>query len=51
MTELMMMQEELKMYPLGDIWDEYCRQCGVQADQSWFEAIKTYEQNVLLKRA
>ena len=51
MTELMMMQEELKMYPLGDVWNEYCRQCGVQADQSWFEAIKTYEQNVLLKRA
>ena len=51
MTELMMMQEELKMYPLGDVWNEYCRQCGVQADQSWFEAIKTYEQNVLLERA
>ena len=28
MTELMILQEELKTYPMGDVWDEYCRRCG-----------------------
>lgn len=51
MTELMIMQEELKMYPFGDVWEEYCRQCGVTADQSWFEEVKQYEKEVLSKRA
>lgn len=51
MTELMVRQEELKTYPLGEIWREYCRQCGVAADQSWFTEIEAYEQRVLAKRA
>lgn len=51
MTELMVMQEELKLYPFGDVWEEYCRQCGVTADQSWFEEVKQYEAEVLSKRA
>ncbi len=51
MTELMVMQEELKLYPFGDVWEEYCRQCGVKADQSWFEEVKQYEAEVLAKRA
>ncbi len=49
-TELMMMQEEIKMLPLGDVWAEYCNQCGVKADKSWFEEITAYEKDVLLKR-
>ncbi len=50
LTELMIMQEELKTYPFGDIWAEYCRQCGVPADKSWFEAIKNYEMKTLARR-
>ncbi len=50
MTELMMLQEELKLYPLGDVWSEYCRRCGVESDQSWFEKVKAYEQDVLSQR-
>jgi L-rhamnose isomerase len=50
LTELMMLQEELKTFPLGDVWMEYCRQCGVAADQSWFEEVKKYEADVLSKR-
>jgi L-rhamnose isomerase len=50
LTELMMMQEEVKSLPFGDIWKEYCEQCGVVADQSWFEEIKKYEAEVLSKR-
>lgn len=50
LTELMMMQEEYKTLPFGDIWNEYCVQCGVKADKEWFEDIKQYEKDVLNKR-
>ncbi len=49
-TRLMMMQEEMKMLPIGDIWAEYCEKCGVASDTSWFEEIMAYEKDVLLKR-
>lgn len=49
-TELMVLQEELKTYPFGAVWEEYCTQCGVAADGKWFEAVKKYETDVLLKR-
>lgn len=50
MTELMVLQEDIKTYPLGDIWEEYCRQCGVIAGKDWFEAVQKYEAEVLSKR-
>ena len=50
MTELMVLQEDMKTYPFGDIWDEYCRRYGVAADGSWFETVRDYESKVLLKR-
>ena len=50
LSELMVMQEELKTFPFGDIWEEYCKQNHVKADSSWFEDIKVYEQDVLQKR-
>ena len=50
LTELMVMQEELKLYPFNEVWEEYCKSCGVAADQSWFNDVKEYEQEVLLKR-
>ena len=49
-TELMMMQEEIKMLPLGDVWAEYCKECGIEAGKDWFKEIETYEKDVLLKR-
>lgn len=50
LTELMMMQEEMKTLPFGDIWAEYCEQCNVRADSSWYENVKKYEAEVLSKR-
>ena len=50
LTELMMMQEELKTFPLGDIWAQYCIQSGVSPDARWFEEIKKYEDEVLNNR-
>lgn len=48
-TELMVRQEALKMLPFGDIWAEYCEQCGT-SEEAWFEEVKRYETEVLAKR-
>lgn len=50
MTELMVLQEEMKTYPFGEIWDEYCKSCGVSGGAEWLEQVKAYEKDVLLKR-
>ncbi len=49
-TRLMVLQEEMKMLPIGDVWAEYCARCGVAADTAWFDEIMAYEKEVLLKR-
>ncbi|MBP3329523.1 MAG: L-rhamnose isomerase [Clostridia bacterium] len=49
-TEKLMLEEEMKTYPFGDVWEEYCRQSGVPADESWYAEVKQYEKDVLLKR-
>lgn len=49
-TEKLMLDEEMKTYPFGDVWEEYCRQAGVPADESWYGEVKQYEKDVLLKR-
>jgi L-rhamnose isomerase len=49
-TELMMLQEELKLYPIGDVWNYFCEQNGVPAKEDWFKEVATYEKEVLLNR-
>ena len=49
-TELLMLQEEIKLYPLGDVWNEFCARAGMVGDESWFETVKRYEKDVLSKR-
>ncbi|MDE7062451.1 MAG: L-rhamnose isomerase [Lachnospiraceae bacterium] len=49
LTELMVMQEHVKMCPFADVWREYCEQCGVSED-GWFAEVEKYEQEVLGKR-
>ncbi len=48
-TELMVRMEELKVYPFGAIWEEYCVQCGT-SESGWFDEVKKYEADVLSKR-
>lgn len=50
MTELMMLQEEMKTMPFGDVWDEYCESCGVSGNKAWFDDVIKYEKEVLSKR-
>ncbi len=50
LTELMVLQEELKLYPFGDVWAYVCEQAEMKSDQTWFEEVKKYENEVLLTR-
>jgi L-rhamnose isomerase len=50
-TKLMVMQEEAKLLPFGDVWAEYCERCGVAGDTAWFDEILAYEKDVLSKRS
>lgn len=50
LTELMVRQESVKTMPIGDVWEEYCRQCGVKGDGEYFDDVVKYETDVLSKR-
>ncbi len=50
LTKLMVLSEEIKTLPFGDVWAEYCKRENVIADESWFSEIEKYEKEVLLKR-
>ncbi len=49
-TKLMVMLEEEKTMPFGDVWDEYCRVCGKPLDGTWYGEIEKYEAEVQSKR-
>lgn len=48
LTELMVLQEELKTAPFGDVWAEYLENEKIPAD--YLSEVKEYEKEVLLKR-
>lgn len=50
LTKLMTVQEEVKTFPFGDVWDYFCEECGVPVGAKWFEEVEKYEQEVLSKR-
>lgn len=47
-SELLVMQEEVKTLPFGDVWNEYLKREGVSGN--WIADIKDYEKTVLSKR-
>ncbi len=49
-SKLMVMLEEEKTMPFGDVWDEYCRACGKPLDGQWYSEIEQYEAQVQSKR-
>ena len=49
-TELMAMQEELKTYPFGDVWDYFCEKNNVPVKGAWLDEVHRYEKEVLSKR-
>ncbi len=48
MTELMILGEELKTAPLGDVWEELLRREGVPSEYA--DRVLEYEREVLVKR-
>ncbi|WP_028552511.1 L-rhamnose isomerase [Paenibacillus sp. UNC451MF] len=49
-TTRLALTEEFKSYPYGAVWDYYCASKGVPVREEWLAEVKTYEQEVLLKR-
>ena len=50
-TELMAMQEEMKTYPFGDVWNYFCEKNNVPVKGDWLAEVKRYERDVLSQRA
>lgn len=50
LTEVMMIQEEMKTYPFGDVWDYFCEENHVPTGEEWFAQVQEYEKTVLSKR-
>lgn len=48
-TELLVLQEEAKTLPFGDVWNEYLKRQNVAGDE-WYNEVKDYEEKVLSKR-
>ena len=49
-TKRMMLREDVKTLPFGDIWTEFCQRNGACACSCWFKEIEEYEAEVLSKR-
>lgn len=49
-SELMAMQEEVKLYPVGDVWNYFCEINGVPQREDWYAEVAKYEEEVLSKR-
>ncbi len=50
LTELMMLKEELKMYPVGDVWAYFSQANNMPSNQEWYQEVAKYEEQVQLKR-
>lgn len=49
-TTRLAVTEELKSYPFGAVWDEFCLQNNVPVGEDWLDNIHQYEKDVQFKR-
>ena len=49
-TELMMLQEESKLLPMGDVWNEFCARNNTIGTAEWYNEVAEYEKTVLANR-
>jgi L-rhamnose isomerase len=49
-TEQLVLQEELKTYPMSAVWEEFCKRANLPSDESWMKEVLKYEEEVLFKR-
>ncbi len=50
-TERLALLEEIKTFPFGVVWDEYCRRKDVPLAAQWIQEVKSYESLILSQRA
>ncbi len=49
-TKMLALSEELKTFPFGEVFDEYCKRVGAPVGMSWMDEVDEYEREVLSKR-
>lgn len=49
-TARLALLEEIKMLPLGAVWDYYCAAADVPVGPAWLESVRKYEADVLSQR-
>lgn len=49
-TEQLVLQEELKTYPMAAVWEEFCNRAKLPSDEGWMADVLDYEKNVLSQR-
>lgn len=49
-TTRLALMEEVKTFPIGAVWDEYCRRQDVPVGPAWLDVVRGYEASVLSKR-
>lgn len=49
-TTLMVLSEEMKTFPFGDVWDRFCEMNKVPVGMRWLDEAKRYEKEVLAAR-
>ncbi|MEZ2458339.1 L-rhamnose isomerase [Salinicoccus roseus] len=49
-TKRLALQEELKMYPFGAVWNYFCMENDVKPGMEWLKEIEKYEESVLKER-
>ena len=49
-SELLMLSEEMKLYPVGDVWNYFCEINAVSQKEDWFAEVRRYEKEVLGRR-
>ncbi len=49
-TKLFVKQEEYRLLPFEDVYEEYLRRNHVPSSQDWYDEVEAYERDVLMKR-
>ncbi len=49
-TEMFVLSEEAKSYPIGAVWDKFCESNNVPVREDWYTEVKEYENTVLAER-
>ena len=49
-TRMLAVSEEMKTFPFGDVWNEYCERQGAPVGMEWLREVEVYEAEVLSKR-